>query len=276
MSKGFCFVAQNNTNTDYVQQACMLALSISKFNKRQSISIVTNDKIPQKYKLLFDKVIPIENDCAKDEEIKFQNRYKIFDLTPYKKTIVMDVDMLVMRDITNWWKYLDNYDLFFTSKVFTYRNEEITSTWHRKTFVENDLANLYNGFWYFKKSSLAKKYFALLKIITENWEKFYQIYTPRKTQKFYSLDVSSAIACKILGIEEQVTDSNSFVNFVHMKPNLQNWEKVPHKWTNKISCNLNTQGELIVDNIVQNNIFHYVEDEFLTTKLVEGLEKCNI
>ena len=59
MSKGFCFVAQNNNTTDYVKQACMLALSIHQHNKKQSVSVITNDKIPAKYKLLFDKVIPI-------------------------------------------------------------------------------------------------------------------------------------------------------------------------------------------------------------------------
>ena len=54
MSKGFCFVAQNNSSTDYVKQACILALSIHKFNKNQKISIITNDKVPEKYKILFD------------------------------------------------------------------------------------------------------------------------------------------------------------------------------------------------------------------------------
>ena len=276
MSKGFCFVAQNNSSTDYIQQACMLALSITKFNKNTSISLITNDKVPNKYKILFDKIIPIKEDLAQGHEIKFQNRYKIYDLSPYKKTIVMDVDMLVMRDITHWWDYLKNYDLFFTSKVFTYRGEELTSTWHRKTFVANNLPNLYNGFWYFNKSLFSQKYFNLLKLITENWQDFYKIYIPNKTQNFYSVDVSSAIACKILGIEKQVTDANSFINFVHMKPNLQNWQHVPNKWTDKVNWSVNNNGDLFVDNFIQNNIFHYVESEFLTKKVIEGLEKCSL
>ena len=276
MTKGFCFVAQNNDTTDYVKQACMLALSIHQHNKKQSVSLITNDKIPAKYKLLFDKVIPIEKDDAKNENIKFQNRCKLYDLSPYKKTIVMDVDMLVTRDITNWWSYLNNFDIFFTSDVLTYREEQITSTWHRKTFIANDLPNLYNGFWYFEKTKLAKRYFSLLKIITKHWQEFYKIYTPNKTQPFYSVDVSSAIACKILGIQDQVTDRNSFVKFVHMKPNLQNWNDVPKKWTDKVSTTVNKQGELVVGNVLQKNIFHYVENEFLSEKIVKGLETCSL
>ena len=74
MSKGFCFVAQNNDSTDYVRQACILAVSIHKFNKGQNISIVTNDKIPNKYHVLFDKIIPIETDDAVNEKKKMHGR----------------------------------------------------------------------------------------------------------------------------------------------------------------------------------------------------------
>ena len=272
MSKGFCFVAQNNATTDYVKQACVLAVSIHRHNNNQLLSLITNDNVPQKYKVLFDKIIPIEKDDAKNEEIKFQNRCKIFDLTPYNQTIVMDVDMLVTRNIKQWWSYLNNYDLFFTSNVLTYRNELITSDWHRQVFVKNNLPNLYNGFWFFKKNKKAKQYFVLLKIITEHWKIFFDKYLPNKKQNFYSVDVASAIACKILGIENEVTDPNSFITFVHMKPKLQNWLESPNLWTNKISCSVNKQGELLCENIIQKNIFHYVEKEFLTEEIVKGLE----
>ena len=272
MSKGFCFVAQNNNTTDYVKQACILAVSIHKTNKNQLISLITNDNIPQKYKVLFDKIIPIEKDDAKTEQIKFQNRCKIFDLTPYNQTIVMDVDMLVTRNIKQWWSYLNNYDLFFTSNVLTYRNELITSSWHRQVFVKNDLPNLYNGFWFFKKNKKAKEYFTLLKIITQHWEIFFDKYLPNKKQNFYSVDVASAITCKILGIDKQVIDTKSFIKFVHMKPKLQNWSEIPSKWTNKVSFSVNNQGDLLVDNIIQDNIFHYVEDEFLNENIIRGIE----
>ena len=36
--------------------------------------------------------------------------------------------MLSYRDITNWWSYLNNFDIFFTSDVPTYREEQITSS----------------------------------------------------------------------------------------------------------------------------------------------------
>ena len=89
--------------------------------------------------------------------------------------------MLVLRDITNWWSYLNNFDIFFTSDVPTYREEQITFTWHRKTFIVNDLFQPHNGFWYFEKTKLAKDIFPLLKIITKHWQEFYKnLYIPIK------------------------------------------------------------------------------------------------
>ena len=39
MNKGFCILAQNNSDVDYVRQAYALAVSIHKFNKDQKVSL---------------------------------------------------------------------------------------------------------------------------------------------------------------------------------------------------------------------------------------------
>ena len=272
MSKGFCLIAQNNETTDYVKQACLLAVSIHKYSKNQSVSIITNDKIPKKYQVLFDKIIPIKDDEAKHSDWKLENRYKLYDLTPYNQTIVMDVDMIMTGDISHWWKYLKNYNLFFVSNVTTYRNEKIKSNYYRKTFQANDLPNIYCGIFYFKKNKFSKTFFNLLEVITHNWEKFYSEYAPVYKQKWYSMDVSCAICCKILGIEKEITDKNNFITFVHMKPHIQGWANVPLKWTNVLNWQINKNKQLYIGNYLQNNVFHYTEDEFLDEKIIEALE----
>ena len=35
---------------------------------------------------------------------------------PFDETIVLDADMLVLEDITHWWKALSNYELYYTIK----------------------------------------------------------------------------------------------------------------------------------------------------------------
>ena len=150
---GFCLLAQNNSTTDYVRQAYALAVSIHKFNKDQKISLITNDTVPKKYKSVFENIIPIPwTDHAKDTDWKIENRWKVYHASPYKNTIVMDVDMLVLHDITHWWQELEKRNIFFVSNVRNYRDEVVTSRFYRKTWDENKLPNLYSGVYYFKKS----------------------------------------------------------------------------------------------------------------------------
>ena len=142
MSKGFCLLAQNNASVDYVRQAYSLAVSIHKFNKDQSISLITNDPVLEKYQSVFDNIIPIPwTDQAEDTEWKIENRWKVYHVSPYEHTIVMDVDMLVLHDITHWWAELQKRDMFFVSNVRDYRDKIVTSRVYRKTFDENTLPN---------------------------------------------------------------------------------------------------------------------------------------
>jgi len=113
--KGILMLAQNS-EYDYVKQACLNAMSICLTNPETKISLVTNDIVPEKYKKYFDKIIEIPwNDAASSAEWKIENRWKLYHATPYEKTIVLDTDMLVLQDLTSWWKFLENYDLYFNT-----------------------------------------------------------------------------------------------------------------------------------------------------------------
>ena len=138
MSRGIAVLAQNSDSVDYVEQACILAMSLHATNSNSKISIITNDSVPEDYISLFDKVIPIPfGDSAKDSEWKIENRWKIYHASPYEETLVLDTDMLILQDISFWWEFLSQYELYFTSKVLTYRGEAVTSDYYRKTFSAN-------------------------------------------------------------------------------------------------------------------------------------------
>ena len=79
---------------------------------------------------------------------KCRTDVKYMMLLPFDETIVLDADMLVLEDITHWWKALANYELFYTDKVKTFRNELVTDTFYRKVFEANDLSNVYCGMYY--------------------------------------------------------------------------------------------------------------------------------
>ena len=57
-----------------------------------------------------------------------------------------------------------------------------------------------------------------------------------------------------------------------MKPHLQGWHDVPEKWTKSIGSYLRNDKTLLLGNYIQNNVLHYVDQEFLTDKFLKRLE----
>lgn len=264
MSNGVCILAQNNNKTNYVEQAYALALSILANDADTKISIITNDVVPFHYKNIFDQIISIPVDAASNAVWKIDNRWKLYQLTPYENTLVFDADMLVLDSINSIWN--DPENLSFTTNVNTYRNELVTSRYYRKVFDANSLPNIYTGVYRFRKSKEAKLFFTLLELVMTHWEEFYNNYTPNKIQNWNSVDLSAAIALKILDINYSKT-----LTFTHMKPYAQHWTTVPTKCTDILSIDFG--NNLYINGYKQSGILHYVEDEFLTADMISWLEE---
>ena len=273
MSKGFLVLAQNNNETDYVKQAYLLARSLQVSQPLiNNISLVTNDQVPNEYKSAFDKIIEIPfGDQASNSTWKVENRWKLYHATPYDETIVFDADMLVTSDLTKCWDFANNYELFFTSRVTDYRGNTIIDKIYRKTFIENNLPNLYTGMFYFKKTDKVLEFFKLVEYIFYNWERFFFEITPNSSQKFFSMDVAVSIAVKLLDIVEEVTHTQTPFTFVHMKPAIQGWVPTPNSSYSQVTAHYNKNNELYVGNYKQLGVFHYVEDSFVTDDLEENL-----
>jgi hypothetical protein len=274
VSKGFLVLAQNTELVDYVKQAYALALSIKGTQTAvTNISLITNDTVPDEYRNVFDQIIEIPwGDLAKNPQWKVENRWKLYHASPYDETIALDTDMLFIDDISNWWNYCSNSDLKFCSTIKNYKDETVNyDTFHRKTFINNKLSNPYVALQYFKKSNLAHDFFKVLEFVVKNWEYCYKTFTPKTPQAWLSIDLATAIAIDIMGIEDQVIDCASPLEFVHMKPAIQNWSPVPSTWQNIVPFNFNN-GKITVGNHRQNYLFHYVEKDFLTDDMIKQLE----
>ncbi len=273
MTKGFLILAQNS-DVNYIRQAYALALSIKSTQPTyNSVSLVTDDIVPKEYKHAFHNIIPIPfGDHAKGSTWKIENRWKLYHATPYEETIVLDADMLVLENIEHLWKFVGSRDLVFSTSVKDYKGRVIEDTTYRKVFVENDLPNLYSGMYYFKKSDTALEFFKLVEFISYNWQRIYYDITPKNMQKFFSMDVTFAIAAKILGLDDVLINKNFPFTFVHMKPALQGWEPVPSSILSNCLIHFNNDKELFVNNFKQSGVFHYVEDEFLTDEILEKLD----
>lgn len=262
---GIVVLAQNNSTSDYVLQACLLAMSVKVTNASIPISIVTDDIIPNEYVSLFDKIIPIPfGDAATSSEWKVENRWKLYHASPYEKTIVMDSDMLILQDITSWIEFLSKYKLYFPSNVYTYRGDKVTSDFYRKTFTANALPNLYVGFHYFEKSDFAHEFYAWLELVTNNWELFYSQYAKEHYPSRCSMDVSVAIVAKILDCDDDVTNKIAkFPTFTHMKPYIQDWDNPQDSWQDCVGTYISDDCSIKLGNYQQTGILHYTEDDFV-------------
>jgi hypothetical protein len=268
MSKGYVILAQNSED-DYVKMAYALALSIKCTQKTvNSISLITDvpDAVPYHCREVFDHIIKIPwYDDALNSEWKIENRWKIYHISPYDETVLLDADMIFLTDVSHWWDYLNkNYDLYVTSNVLTYRNEVVNEDFYRKAFVNNNLPNLYSAFTYFKKSELAEEFWKTVEIIVKDWKNFYNQFLFESKPKFLSIDVSFALAAKILGITDQITSKLIYPSFTHMKGRCQMWERSSDNWSDLVGSYLDKNGKLKIGNFQQSGIFHYTEKNFLT------------
>jgi len=274
VSKGFVVLAQNNGTVDYIKQAYALALSIKSSQKEiTSISLVTNDKVPKKYKSVFDKIIPIPwNDDAVETQWKIENRWKLYHASPYYESIVLDVDMLLLEDISTWWEYCGNFNIRFCSKITNYKLENVVDTVHRKSFVANKLPNVYHALHYFKKSDEVANFYKVLEYVVNNWAFCYGQIAPNEYQNWLSMDLACAVAIELSGMQELI-DINSPLQFTHMKTPIQGWSVTPESWQDMIAWHLTPAGKLVAGNISQDKLFHYVEKNFITDKLLLELKE---
>ena len=273
MSKGFLVLAQNTVDVDYIQQAYALALSIKlSQNDVDKLSLVTNDVVPEEYKSAFDQIIPIPYfNSEADSSFKTEHRYQMYYATPYDETIVLDTDMLLLDDISLWWDYCSNHDIKFCNRIKNHKLETVVDTVHRKAFVSNNLSSPYFALHYFKKSDYARDFYKVLEFVCNNWQWCWTKFAPVDYQDWSSMDLAVAITIEILGAHETVLDTLSPLEFIHMKTPLQNWKTSEPSWQKSVLYNFN--GELTVGNIRQQKLFHYVEKDFLSFRIIKKLKE---
>ena len=266
MNQGYLIYASGQA---YIQQAVLCAMSILVHNPKAAISLVTDTAITNQYRNLFDKIIDIPwHSVLTDSRYHHEHRWKLYHATPYDRTIVLDADTLVLQNLDNWWKYFENYKLYYPSVVYTYRGQTISDTAYRKTFITNHLPNFYNVLHYFEKNDTALEFYNWLQLVSNNWELFYGNFAQHNYPKQASMDVSTAIVSKILHNQNYISANNeNIIRITHMKRQIQGWKEIKSNWIKQIGVYLNDNMELIIGNYRQNGIFHYTEQDFVTDQI---------
>lgn len=274
MKFGYLLIVAEHATVDYLKLAYSLALSIKNTQKEgydQVALVISNkDKLTTLTSpWVFDHVIEW------DQETFWDGRSWMDQLSPFENTVCLDVDMLFTRDYSHWIDYfLENSDLYIANKSYTYRGELVTSDSYRKTFVKNQLPNLYSFYTFFKKNSnLARQFFSLGRQIIKNPIEFSNLFLSAHRPKIVGTDEAFALSAKILDISDQISFPLEFPRVVHMKPMIQNWPWPADTWSDHVGFYLNKRGQLKIGNYQQHDIVHYVEKDKITDELINVLEE---
>lgn len=273
MNFGYLLICKQNADVDYIKLAYALALSIKNTQKQgyDKVALVLEDR---------SLVETLNSSWVFDEIIEhplpegWDGRSYMDKLTPWDNTICLDSDMLFVRDYSQWVDYfIDNCELYVPNKAYTYRGEEITQDYYRKTFTANELPNLYSFYTFFKKDSgIAADFFELQRKIIENKNEFSNLFLANRKPKVVGTDEAFALACKILDLEDEISYDLDFPRIVHLKPMVQNWPWPANKVSDHIGFYLNKKAELKIGNFQQYDVVHYVEKELITVELISMLE----
>lgn len=275
MNFGYLLVVNQTDQTpDYAKMAYALALSIKNTQKPgyDRVALVINDRMYiEKLKSLwvFDHIIEWS------EKSFWDGRSYMDRLTPFEYTVCLDSDMIFLRDYSHWIEYfIENCELYVANKSYTYRGDIVTGDFYRKTFIKNDLLNLYSFYTFFKKDSeLAKEFFSLVRHITEYPKEFSNLYLSEYKPKILGTDEIFALSAKILGISDEISYDLDFPKVVHLKPMIQDWPWPADVVTHHVGLYLDKQGQMKIGNYQQTDMVHYVEKNFITEENINILEE---
>lgn len=216
MTKGFIWIAQNNSTTDYVGCSVDLCKTIKKHCAINNVAIITDaqTRVPTG---VFDHVIVMHEDHSKNIEWKMNNEFKVFELSPFTHSIKLEADMLWNSNTDWWWNHLTQHDLVFSEHCRDYEDNIIKNSWYRKIWHKNHLRDIYNGIHYFRRSQRAFEFYKLCRQIILHWETVKNEVLFGCHDSHPTTDIVYALANKIQDPLNQHFVTYDWFNFVHGK-----------------------------------------------------------
>jgi len=203
VNKGFVIMAQDTGKTSYTKCAETLKKSILRVMPDANVTIITTDILPY-------------GDLAKDSDWKLINDWQVYEASPYDYTIKLEADMYIPRNIDHWWDVLKDREVVVSSTIRNFKQEVSDVRFYRRFIDDNNLPDVYNAITYFKKSAVAKQFFAIVKEIFENWEEYKKILKCNPNE-LATTDWVYALACHVMGVEKTTLPMFTEMSIVHMK-----------------------------------------------------------
>ena len=267
---GFLSIAQNS-KFNYLELAYLQAIStkLTMPESKYAIIVDTNtmNSFKDEYWNAIDYVIPLDNDYAKDKDVKFLNEWQVLKLTPFKETIKLESDLLITRDISHWINAFRLRDIVLSSGTKDFRQELSPSRTYRQIFDLNELPDIYNGLMYFRLTELSFKFFSIARDLFLEWDLIKQS-LKRCNNIEPSTDLIYAIAAKIIGVEKCTLPLN-WINFVHMKPAINKLPEQP--WFKSVIQEIDAPM-LRIGNLNQYYPVHYCDKDWINEEIIKEYE----
>ena len=192
---GVCMFAYNNEQLDYVKFATIAAKYVKKNMKNNQTALITNHGSydwmkssigEEEIDNTFDYIVIQEPEAAQNMRVHFDspwtefnaqfsnsNKHKIFEYTPFERTLLIDTDFLVMN---NFYDYIFDTDVEVSMHRYAeylggeppYQNEI--------TLNPGGINHWWSTVVYFDQSPTSKMFFDTWSHVRDNWEYYSLLY----------------------------------------------------------------------------------------------------
>jgi hypothetical protein len=223
MNRGIVIIAHNNRDIDYSLMSIIsgglakkhLNLPVSLITDQSTVDWMKTSDTFDKASQVFENIKIIDrpvsdntrrlNDGQEFKTVPFLNstRSKVWDLTPYDETLLIDSDYLIFSDLLNqYWHLADN--VLIGKAMNDVQGQRIG-------FLDKNVSDVgVHLYWattvMFKKNKESKLFFDLVKQVEEHYDVFADLY--RFSSKQFRNDIAFSVAKHILdGFETTLTQS---------------------------------------------------------------------
>lgn len=173
MSKGVVLIAHNSQETNYYDFACFSASRVNNF-LNLPVTLIT-DKNSYKKTDVFDQVIYTDADSSnqrnKKESWINKGRFKVYDLSPYDETLLLDVDYLINSQKLNDLFLIDNDFMCFKNTFFLMESDT-----KQEKLSKKSIQTLWATVIKFKKTNKVEQIFKMIEMVQNNYNHYSKIY----------------------------------------------------------------------------------------------------
>ena len=242
--QGYVIVAVNSNTVDYLDCARPLAKTIRYWDPLARICLVTDSEYTDPIYDHHRQLVPRANPYANDAQL--------FRLTPFRETIKLEADMLIVSPIAHWWDQFRHRDVVISTGCRDWQDRVSTARNYRRVFDVNHLPDVYNAVTYWRRSTTAKEFFSWVRNIFANWTEFKKLIKfPDETP---STDLVYAMAAEIMGVDRVTMPFSTYPKIVHMKRHTAGTST--EAWTRELVWEYQDM-RLRIQTVAQTGAFHY-------------------